>query len=91
MTRTNGLLSYGWDGTEDGNGISPCFFAFQEVDLDWPSLYFPEINTHHSIDGHVQQSSGPDNVEDSVNVLKDSLHHLILVLGSRPGGAEKER
>ena len=73
------------------SGISPRFFVFQEVELDWPSLYFPWKNTHHFIDGHVQQSSGPHNVEDSVNVLKLSLHHLIFVLGSRPGGAEKKR
>ena len=34
--RTDGM------GLRMGKGISPCFFAFQEVDLDWPSLYFLE-------------------------------------------------
>ena len=39
---------------------------------------------YHSINSHVQQSPGPHNVEDAVNVLKNGLHHFILVLGSWP-------
>lgn len=40
--------------------------------------------THHSINSHVQHLPGPDNTEQPVNALKDSHHHLILVLRCWP-------
>lgn len=39
--------------------------------------------THHSIDGHVENSPGPHNIEQAVDVLEDGDHHLIFIFGSR--------
>ena len=38
----------------------------------------------HSINGHVEKATGADDVEDTVNVLKDGHHHLILILRGWP-------
>ena len=43
----------------------------------------------HSINGHVEDAPRSDDVEDSVDVLKDGNHHLILVLGSRSAVVRK--
>ena len=53
----------------------------------------PEVRAHHpigrqqqlprsdAVDGHVEQLPGPHDGEESVDVLEDSHHHLVLVLG----------
>lgn len=38
--------------------------------------------THHSIDGHVENSPGPHDIKQAVNVLENGDHHLIFVFGS---------
>lgn len=44
---------------------------------------FPLLTvTYHAIDGHVENSPGPHNIEQAVDVLEDGNHHLILVFGS---------
>lgn len=39
--------------------------------------------TYHSIDGHVENSPGPHNVKQTVDVLKNGDHHLIFIFRSR--------
>ena len=39
----------------------------------------------HSINGHVEETSGTYYVEYTINVLKDSLHHFVLILGGSSG------
>ncbi len=38
-----------------------------------------------SINGHVEETSGTYYGEDTVNVLKDGLHHLVFILGGGSG------
>lgn len=38
---------------------------------------------YHSVDGHVENSPGPHNVKEAVDVLENGDHHLVLILGSR--------
>ena len=48
----------------------------------WPCT--PYTCTYHSINGHVQHSARPHNVEDAINVLKYGHHHLIFILWGCP-------
>lgn len=40
-------------------------------------------DTYHPIDGHVENSPGAHNVEQTVNVLENGDHHLIFIFRSR--------
>ena len=46
--------------------------------------------TNHSINGHIEELPGSDNVEDLVNVLKNKHHHLVFILWSRSGEIRRE-
>lgn len=41
--------------------------------------------TYNSIDGHVENSPGSHNIEQSVNVLKNGYHHLVFIFRGRSG------
>lgn len=41
------------------------------------------VGSYHPIDGHIKNSPGPHDIEQSVNIFKNGNHHFIFIFGGR--------